>query len=74
MPKSFKKVIGNPDAVVVFTATCSHKMMETAVKEAKRQGISVVRSHSSSLSSLQLTLERLEADLKLASLLPHAKK
>lgn len=66
MPARFDKAIGNPDGIVLFTATVSHKMVLTAVKEAKRRKIKVVRSHSSSATSLEGLLLQMEKDMKLA--------
>ena len=34
---SVKKKIGNPDLMILFTNTVSHKMVKTAVDEAKRK-------------------------------------
>lgn len=60
MPGSFSKSIGVPDAILLFTKTVSHKMVLTALKEAKRKSIPVVRCHNSSGSSLKRSLEQLE--------------
>ena len=46
MPSCLNKKIGNPDLVVLFTNTVSHKMVRCAVSEAKNKNIEVVRSHS----------------------------
>ena len=43
----FNKSIGNPDAIVLFTSTVSHKMVHTAVKEANKKKIPVMRCHTS---------------------------
>jgi hypothetical protein len=66
MPARFDKVIGNPDSIVLFTSTVSHKMMLTAIREAKKKNINVVRSHSSSASSLLELLKRMESGLETA--------
>ena len=47
---SFGKKIGNPDLMILFTNTVSHKMVHSAVTEAKSKDIRIVRSHSSSAS------------------------
>ncbi len=60
MPARFDKAIGSPDGIVLFTSTVSHKMVNTAVKEAKRRNIRIIRSHSSSASSLSAVLEQME--------------
>ncbi len=49
---SFKKKIGNPDLMILFTNTVSHKMVNSAVTEAKRNDIRVARAHSSSTAAL----------------------
>ena len=51
MPSCLNKKIGNPDLVVLFTNTVSHKMVRCAVSE-------VVRSHSSSQAALTEILEQ----------------
>lgn len=61
MPAKFGKMIGNPDGIVLFTSTVSHKMIHIAVKEAKKKKIPVIRSHSSSGSSLENLLLEFEA-------------
>lgn len=57
MPAGLNKKIGNPDLVVLFTNTVSHKMVKCAVNEAKNKNIEVVRSHSSSQAALTEILE-----------------
>lgn len=58
MPSSLNKKIGNPDLVVLFTNTVSHKMVKCAVSEAENKNIEVVRSHSSSQAALTEILEQ----------------
>ena len=58
MPSCLNKKIGNPDLVVLFTNTVSHKMVRCAVSEAKNKNIVVVRSHSSSQAALTEILEQ----------------
>ena len=57
----FEKSIGEPDAIVLFTSTVSHKMVHTAVREAKKKKIPVLRCHTSSGNSLSETLKQLTA-------------
>ncbi len=66
MPARFDKVIGNPDSIVLFTSTVSHKMILTALREAKRKNINVVRSHSSSATSLEELLKKIETESNMA--------
>ena len=50
------KKMGCPDLLVMFTNTVSHKMMNTAVAEAKRKNVEVAWVHSSSASALKTLL------------------
>jgi hypothetical protein len=49
---SLKKKMGAPDLLILFTNTVSHKMVTGTVQEAKRTGIPIARSHSSSVQAL----------------------
>ena len=49
---SFRKKLGSPDLMILFTNTVSHKMIRTAVEEAKRSKIKIERIHSSSAAAL----------------------
>lgn len=60
MPPKLNKVIGSTDGIVVFTSTASHKMTMTAVSEAKRKNIPIVRCHNSSKVSLKESIKQLE--------------
>ena len=53
--------IGSPDAIIIFTNTVSHKMVNSASKEAKRSGIPVQYLKSSSGSALTALLESYDA-------------
>ena len=53
----FKKKLGCPDLMILFTNTVSHKMVNSAVNEAKRNKIQIARTHSSSASALNQVLE-----------------
>lgn len=50
------KKIGTPDLMILFTNTVSHKMVISALGEAKRSKIPVCRCHSSSASALNKIL------------------
>lgn len=52
MTADMKRKLGNPDLVILFTSTVSHKMVHSAVTEAKRCESTVMRSHSSSATAL----------------------
>ena len=53
---SFKKKLGCPDLLILFTNTVSHKMVTSALQEAKRSNIPVPRIHTSSASALHSVL------------------
>ena len=55
---AMKKKIGAPDLLILFTSTVSHKMVTSAVNEAKKNKIPIARSHSSSISALNDVLSR----------------
>ena len=57
LKSEFRRKIGSPDLVILFTSTVSHKMVNCALCEAKRCNPIVERSHSSSLSALQSILQ-----------------
>jgi hypothetical protein len=44
--------IGEPDLVILFTNTVSHKMVRCALVEAEKKNAEIVRSHTSSKSAL----------------------
>jgi hypothetical protein len=53
----FKKKIGTPDLMILFTNTVSHKMVQSAVAEARRNNTRIARTHSSSASALSQVLQ-----------------
>ena len=57
LQSEFRRKIGSPDLVILFTSTVSHKMVNCALCEAKRCNARVERCHSSSLSALHAILE-----------------
>lgn len=64
MPSQLSKHIGNADGIILFTSTVSHGMVNTAVSVARRKGIRVLRSHSSSASSLTGLLNEIEGTME----------
>lgn len=48
----FTKRIGNPDAIIIFTNTVSHKMVVAAENIAKKNKLTVIKSHNSSQFAL----------------------
>lgn len=53
MSAQLGKQIGNPDFIVLFTNTVSHKMVRCAVEEAEKGNAEVIRSHTSSKNALE---------------------
>ena len=56
MKGNLKTQIGQPDLVILFTATAAHKMVKCAIKEAQRSGSRIERIHSSSATALRYLL------------------
>ena len=52
-----KKKIGRPDLLILFTNSVSHKMVNSAVGEARKNRIPIARCHSSSASALHTLLK-----------------
>ena len=52
-----KKKLGAADLYILFTNTVSHKMVITALSEAKKYNARVERCHSSSLCALKTILK-----------------
>lgn len=53
----FKKNLGCPDLMILLTNTVSHKMVNSAVSEAKRNNIKIARTHTSSAAALTNILQ-----------------
>lgn len=60
MTGSLSSQMGNPDVVIVFTNTVSHKMAKCAVTEGERKNANIIRCHTSSGSALQDILSNLQ--------------
>ncbi len=58
MPSDFENKLGKPDLMVVFTGTCSHKMVNTVNQKSKRHNIPVAKIHSSGVGALKRILEQ----------------
>lgn len=58
MPADFENKIGNPDLAVVFTNTCSHKMVISIDKKSGRYGFKVAKIHNASVNALKNVLEK----------------
>ncbi len=57
MRDGMKSQIGNPDLLVLFTGTTSHKMVKLALSQIRGQDMKIARCHSSSLSALRGILD-----------------
>ena len=57
MGGTLKGRLGNPDLLVMFTDTISHKMVQNALNETRGQDTVVHRCRSSSMSALRSVLE-----------------
>ena len=57
MNGGLKNKIGNPDLLVLFTSTMSHKMLHCALSETQGGNTVIARSHSSSMAALKNILE-----------------
>lgn len=57
MPADFKRQIGCPDLLVLFTGTVSHKMVACAAEEARRKQVRIARCHTSSCCALRDLLQ-----------------
>ena len=58
MPSDFENKLGTPDLMVVFTNTCSHKMVKRVNQKSAKHDIPVVRIHSASVSALKSILDK----------------
>lgn len=56
MSGGMKNGIGNPDLLILFTNTTSHKMVHCALSEIKGSDTAVARCHTSSVSALRSIL------------------
>ena len=58
MRDGLKNKVGDPDLLVLFTNTTSHKMVQCVLSEVRGRGTTIERSHSSSMSALRGILDR----------------
>ena len=58
MPADFENKLGNPDLVVLFTNTCSHKMAHTVDRRAEKQSFRVEKIHNASANALKSVLRQ----------------
>ena len=57
MTSSMKDQIGQPDLMILFTNTVSHKMVRCALSGVCEKRTVIARSHSSSITSLKQILD-----------------
>lgn len=57
MHEGLRGNLGNPDLLVLFTGTTSHKMVQFALSKIKGEKTAIARSHSSSMSALKNILD-----------------
>ena len=55
--QSSLKGLGNPDLLVLFTGTVSHKLMRNALNGIKGSDVRIARSHTSSMAALKHILD-----------------
>ncbi len=60
-PQGIRDQMGNPDLLVFFTNTVSHKMIHTATAAFPGDPSQIVRCHSSSMSALRKILDQYAA-------------
>lgn len=58
MPADFDSKLGSPDLMVVFTNTCSHKMVTRVNQRSQKLNIPVARIHCASAAALKSVLEQ----------------
>lgn len=58
MPADFENKLGNPDLMVVFTNTCSHKMALSVSRKSAKKDIPVARIHNASANALKSVLDQ----------------
>jgi len=57
MPSDFENKLGTPDLMIVFTNTCSHKMVITVNQKSAKHDIPVAKIHNASVNALKTVLE-----------------
>ncbi len=61
MPADFDNKLGDPDLMVVFTNTCSHKMVNSVNQRSEKRNIPVVKVHNASVNALKNVLDQYAA-------------
>lgn len=58
MRDGLKNKVGDPDLLVLFTNTTSHKMVQCVLSELRGRDTTIERCHSSSMSALRGILDK----------------
>lgn len=58
MPSDFDNKLGVPDLMIVFTNTCSHKMVNKVNQRSKKNDIPIAKIHNASVNALKNILEQ----------------
>ena len=58
MERDLRRRVGNPDLIVLFTATASHQLAACAAEGAKQSGSALEFCHTSSANALQNVLRQ----------------
>lgn len=60
---AFRKKLGCPDLMILFTNTVSHKMVVCASQEAKKNNVPILHCHTSSATALNNLLAERKAEV-----------
>ncbi|MBO6163974.1 MAG: DUF2325 domain-containing protein [Lachnospiraceae bacterium] len=61
MAANLSAQIGQPDLLILFTNTVSHKMVQCALADIDKKGVNIVRCHTSSQAALHEILDNVGA-------------
>ncbi|PID82200.1 MAG: DUF2325 domain-containing protein [Clostridiales bacterium] len=64
MTPNLERQIGNPDYIILFTSTVSHKMVNSTMKQANKINCDITRCSSSSANALEEALKCFYCDKK----------
>ena len=60
MSPKVKKIVGDPDAIVIFTSVVSHKMVISVEEQAKKRNIPIIRHKNNSKAAFSQCLEMVD--------------
>ena len=58
MAANMSAQIGQPDLLILFTNTVSHKMIQCALSDVSKKDVNIVRCHTSSQAALHEILDK----------------